>query len=188
LIKLKKGGKMALSRKRFTEWAATWYTYKFELKRVGHKEYWIGIVKPGRCVDIVTFMRNSRRYIDAKGQYYAKPADFRIYKTALSYHKLIKATPIKSRNYFIYLIFNIYSNETPRLAILDSKFLRKHGKIGRDRTLHIHEVAAGIMKSRTKIYRLPKLTSARRKTIIDFYKRTKREPDFEHIYLKKSSR
>jgi hypothetical protein len=177
---LKKGGKMAVSQKIFTERAALWYVYKFEEKRSSNKERTY-LIPANNVFDIVTTRTKSYdsikvithavRFIEVKGMYNEYPVAFRLYDSVIRDLGSPIGIPLKSSKYWVYLVYNVFINEKPCLVILNSKFIRKHAKKGKDYCIHIHKVRDGIARNNLKIHELDKLTKAKKSVINNFFER-----------------
>ena len=158
---------MTLSKKRITEKEAIWYVCMFERKRLRSKKAIIEIKKGNKVFDIVTKGNTGIRFIEVKGMYYERPSDFRLYKSIRRYNKELHGIPVRSKKYFVYLVYNIYLNKKPRLVILDAEFIRKYGVYrSKDNCIHVHKVAEKIKEEGVTKYTLPwTLTRNKRKFI-----------------------
>ena len=160
---------MVESKSRFTEKAAKWYAYRSETKK-GKK---VELVPNGQVFDIVYHSKRRPRFIEVKGMHNEHPVAFRIFGSARKHNDWLRAIPMNSRKYFVYLIYNIRLNKRPRLVILNSKFIREHSHwVPKEHCLHVLGVRAGIEDEGIGSYELlPKLTPHTKKLVRNFFQR-----------------
>lgn len=162
----------------FISKAAIYYAYQFEKKRAGNG-FKTHIMPPSNVFDLVTagkqykhiedIFKYAIRYIEVKSTRYGLPVDFKILKEICSELKPNIGIPIKSNKYYVYVIFNLGLNKIPYLVVLDSRFIRNHGKMCGVDCITIHRVADTIAKKKMPIYRLPMLTAARKNSVETFF-------------------
>lgn len=177
-----------LDQKEFTMRAGMYYVWNYEKQqaRWQRKSQHIGVLKTGYVFDIVVGHKTVRRCIEVKGQSNKNPVAFRIHRSALHRHPITNEVPIRSKKYYVYLVYNIGLNKSPYLIIMDSEFLRKHKHIGRDGQIHILDVNDSIQREKIKPITLSKLTGDKKKMVLKFWKRFRQNcsPDSSGLWTK----
>jgi len=178
---------MAINQKEFTKRAALWYVHKYTLNQAKKNQH-ICICKNGLVFDIVCghkYLDGIRldRFIEVKGSCEYNPPTLRIFKSILDTNSMIGKKPINSDLYYVYLVYNIYINERPRLVILNSNFLRKYGKIDKQGNFKVYQLSKGIEENNIEIHKLSALTKSKKKIINSFHKRYKQHCNSDKLGL-----